>query len=132
MAADAILALPVTELKLTLYGKEQLISLRSVGCNDALSQRHAGTSRVVLVLQCRQTEQVKSTLVVGDRNRIKCRGNPSTVRTLLGNRTLVSQPETLVGCQQLVATKTHCAGTMNTDSFHGVDASSFSSINITI
>lgn len=30
MTPDAILALPVTELKLTLYGKEQLIRLRSV------------------------------------------------------------------------------------------------------
>lgn len=30
MTAEAILALPVTEVKLTLYGKEQLIRLRSV------------------------------------------------------------------------------------------------------
>ena len=30
MTADAILALPETEVKLTLYGKEQLVRLRSV------------------------------------------------------------------------------------------------------
>lgn len=95
----------------------------SVG-DGALSQRRTGARRVVLVLRSRQTELDKSALAVGERNRIECRRNLATVRTTLGHRTVVSQPETLVGREQSVAAETHRTGTVDADSFNGVDAGS--------
>ncbi len=62
MTPKAIQVLPMTELKITLYGKEQLIRLRSVVAL-ALSERHAGTRSVVLVLRRRQTELVKGMIL---------------------------------------------------------------------
>lgn len=40
----------------------------------------------------------------------------------LGYRAAVSRPETLVGCEQLVAAETHCTGTMDADPLHGLDS----------
>ena len=94
------------------------------GGHGALFKRHAGACSVVLVLRYGQTELVKSALAVGDRNRTKRGGNPASVRTPLGYRTLVSQPETLVGREQFMATETYCAGTLDADSFDSVDTGS--------
>lgn len=86
-----------------------------------ISQGCAGARRMVRILRSEQTELVKSAPVVGDRNRTECRRNPAVVCAPLGHRTVVSQPETLPGCEQYVATKTHRAGTMDADSLHGMD-----------
>lgn len=124
MTSEAIQALPVTELKLMLYGKEQLIRLRSV---VAMARFLKGTP--VRAVWCSfydadKQRWSKARLAVGDRNRIECRGDPASICTPLGYRTLVSQPETLVGREQSVAAKTHGVGTLDADSFDSVDTGS--------
>jgi len=53
-----------------------------------------------------------------------CRGDTASVCTPLWHRTLVSQPEALVGREQFVAAETHGAGVMDADSLDGVDIGS--------
>jgi len=102
------------------------------GGDSALSQRRASARRVVFVLRCGQTELVESALAIGERNRIECRRNLAIVRTALGYRTVVSQPETLVGREQSVAAETHRVGTMDADSFDGMDSGSVIDFPITV
>jgi len=94
------------------------------GGNGAFSQKDAGARGMVRILRCRQTALVKSTFAVGDRNGFACRGDTASVCTPLGHRTLVSQPEALVGREQFVAAETHCAGVMDADSLDSVDTGS--------
>ncbi|KRH78445.1 hypothetical protein FERRO_14320 [Ferrovum sp. JA12] len=92
--------------------------------DGTLSQRHVGTRSMVRILRCGQAELVKGATVVGDRNGAECRGNLAPVCPSLGYRTVVPQPETLVGRQQSVAAKTHRTGTVDADSIHRMDTGS--------
>lgn len=66
---------------------------------------------MVRILRCGQTALVKGAPAIGNRNGIECRRNTFPIRTTMGHRALVLQPEAaLVGCEQLVAAETHCAG----------------------
>jgi hypothetical protein len=124
MTPDAIRNLPLTEIKLTLYGKEQLVRLRTV---VAMARFLKGA--LVRAVWCEfydtnKQHWSKIRLAIGNRNGVECRRNTASVRTSLGHRTLVSQLEVLVGCEQSVAAETHCAGVMDADSINSVDAGS--------
>ena len=99
-------------------------SLALSGRAGAFSQSDTRARRVVRILRCGQAELVKSTPVAGNRNGTECRRNLATVRASLGDRTAVSQSETLVGRKQPVAAKAHCAGAVDADPFNGMDIGS--------
>ena len=72
---EAIRNLPVTGVKLTLYGKEQLVRLRTVVAMARFFQRCAGARGMVQILRYGQTALVKSTFAAGDWNGFACRGD---------------------------------------------------------
>jgi len=71
-----------------------------------------------------QAVLVKSTFAAGGRKGFACRRDTASVYMPLRYRAFVSQPETLVGREQLVAAETHCAGVVDADSLDGVDTGS--------
>lgn len=122
MTPEAIQNLPVTEVKLTQYGKEQLVRLRNV---VAMARFLKG--KLVRAVWCEFYD--------ADKQRW------SRTRLLLATETDLRAEEILhlhgrcwgieplfhdlkrwfVGCEQFVAAETHCAGVMDADSPDGVD-----------
>ncbi|MBP0593876.1 transposase [Paraburkholderia sp. LEh10] len=120
LCAEAIEALPATELMMRLYGKEQRVRLRP-SRRRSLPQGHDGARRLVPVLQRQAAGMDKATPDPGFRSRPGATDYRSALRAPLGHRTAVSQSQALVGIQQSLAADAHRTRTLDADSFVRLD-----------
>lgn len=111
--------LSAQERVLILYGKMQRVRLRSVHCRGAIPQGCARASGVVRDASGRQ-HLVASAIDFGNRDGTPGSSRGGNLRRAMGYRAIVSQPEAMVGCDELVAAIEGRAGTVDADSLHGV------------
>ncbi|XXG21990.1 MAG: transposase [Ferrovum myxofaciens] len=110
--------LPAQEMNLMLYGKLQLVRLRSA-ITVARFLKGARAGGVVRDASGRQ-HLVASAPDSGHRDGIVGSGRGGNLRRTLGYRAFVPQPEAMVGGDEPVATIEGGSGTVDADSFHSL------------
>jgi len=88
---------------------------------SALPKGNQSARSLVRILRCGQTPLVEGALATGDRIGVERGRDRAYLRPALEHRAIIPQPETLVGCQQPVATIQTRAGIVDADPIHGMD-----------